>query len=167
VTLQGEVLQEAHLVVRSADHDRFAAPTDTGLATARRLLRRAAHGLHVAGLDALSARAAALAARVTDAADRDAVARDTRGLGRRIRRSGLLWMLRGVGTIEGVDAAERWRNRLDTIAAGLDGDVAVVPTPPAQPTVEDALVGMTLSDVMATLASVDALQTRPAAAGAA
>jgi hypothetical protein len=167
VTLQGEVLQEAHLVVRSADHDRFAAPTDTGLATARRLLRRAAHGLHVAGLDALAARAAALGLRVTDAADRGALARDTRALGRRIRRSGLLWTLRGVGTIDGVDAAVRWRNRLDTIAAGIDGDVAAVPTPPAPAIVVDTLVGMTLSDAMATLASYDALHTQAAEAGAA
>ena len=166
VTLQGEVLQEAHLVVRTADHDRFAAPTDEGLATARRLLRRAAHGLHVAGLDALAARTAALAARVTDAADRRALVRDTRGLGRRIRHSGLLWTLRGVGTIDGVDAAGRWRNRLDTIAAGLDGDMPAASGPPVMPAVEDALVGMTLADAMATLASVDALQARPAGAGA-
>ena len=166
VTLQGEVLQEADLVVRTAGTDRFSGPVDEDLHTARRLLRRTAHGLHVAGLDALAARAAALAGRVTDDAERAVLARDARGLARRIRRSGLLWTLREVGVLDGTDAAARWRGRLDAIAAGLDGDAAAVPAPPAAGTVAHALVGLTLTDAVGTIASIDALQAQPAEAGA-
>jgi hypothetical protein len=162
VTLQGEVLQEVELTVREAGDHPFAHPTDAGLRTARHLLRRTAHGLHVAGLDALASRAAALAGRISDDADRTALVRDANRLGRRILRSGLLWTLRGVGTIDGVDAVDRWRSRLDAVAAGLDGRSAVAPAPPDHGTIEDALAGMTLTDVMATLASVDELVPQPA-----
>ncbi|HEX6257540.1 MAG TPA: hypothetical protein VFZ70_17150 [Euzebyales bacterium] len=158
VTLQGDVLQDAELTVRRARDEWFGEPADPDLRTARRLLRRTAHGLHVAGLDALASRAAALARTVTDDADRAPLARATAGLCRRVRRSGLLWTLRGVGTIDGGDAAQRWRHRIATLTAAIDGSVSGA-APSAEPSaVEAAVVGMTLTDAMATLASVDALQ---------
>ena len=164
VTLQGEVLQEVELTVRAADLGRFPQPAEADLRTARRLLRRTAHGLHVAGLDALAARAAALAARVTDDVDRAALVRDAHRLGRRIRRSGLLWTQRGVGTIDGVDAAGRWRARLDALGTALDGNVDTASAPPDHATIENVLTGMTLTDAMATLASIDTLAPQPTGA---
>jgi hypothetical protein len=164
VTLQGEVLQDAELTVRSTDGAWPGDPSDADLRTARRLLRRTAHGLHVAGLDALASRAAALARRVTDDADRAALARAVARLCRVVRRSGLLWALRGVGVIDGDDAAQRWRHRLGTLAAAIDGSTSGIAPAPGVSAVEAAVVGATLTDTMATLASLDALQ--PDAVGA-
>ncbi|CAN5922576.1 hypothetical protein BH23ACT10_BH23ACT10_29540 [soil metagenome] len=159
VTLQGEVLQAAELTVRD-DSDRRAHPTDPGLRAARRLLCRTAHGMHVAGLDALASRAATLACRVTDDADRTALVRAAGRLRRRVRHSGLLWTLRDVGTIGGADAADRWRTRLAALTAGLDGRTDDVAQAPARAAVEDALVGMTMTDAVTTLASIDAPQSQ-------
>lgn len=166
VTLQGEVLQDAELTIRAADRSRFPEPVGKDLRTARHLLRRTAHGLHVAGLDALAARAAALAGRVTDDADRAALVRDARRLERRIRRSGLMWTLWHVGTIDGLDAAGRWRARLAALARALDGTVGTAAPPPDPATIEEALTGVTLADAMATLASLDTLQPQVAGTAA-
>jgi hypothetical protein len=163
VRLQGEVVQDAEVTVRHDGNGRFDAPTDADLHTARRLLRHTAHGLHVAGLDALAFRAAALARGVTDGADRAALARGAEGLRRCVRRSGLLWTLRGVGVIDGDDAAQRWRHRLGTLATAIAGSMSDIASASDPAAVEAAVVGATLTDTMATLASLDALQ--PNAAG--
>lgn len=161
VTLQGDVLQQVELVVRPARAAACGPPAEGDLRTARRALRRTAHGLHVAGLDALASRAATLARRTTDRADRTALVGEARRLRRRIGRSGLLWTVRGVGMIDGRDAAARWRARLDLLLAALDGDADRASSPPPDhATVEAALAGMTVTDAMATLASVDAVQFR-------
>ncbi|HSJ46323.1 MAG TPA: hypothetical protein VK923_16730 [Euzebyales bacterium] len=164
VTLQGDVLREVELTIAAAHNSRFPQPDRRDLRTARHLLRRTAHGLHVAGLDALAARTAALAGRVADTADRTALVRDARRLERRIRRSGLLWTHRGVGAMDGVDAADRWRARLASLVSALDGTVVTPAAPEDQATIETVLTGMTLGDAMATLASVDVRAQQPAAA---
>jgi hypothetical protein len=162
VTLQGEVLQRVEATVRAADGDRFTQPADPGRRAALRLLRRTAHGLHVAGLDALAARAAGLALRIAANSEPTAVARNARRLARHVRRSGLLWTLRGVGTIDGVDAAARWRARLDALAGGVDGRAVMTPRPPDTVALREALTGLTMTDAMATLASFEALEPRAA-----
>lgn len=164
VALQGEVLQEVELSVAAADRSRFPEPAGREVRTARHLLRRTTHGLHVAGLDALAARAAALTGRVTDDADRTALVRDAGRLDRRIRRSGLLWTLRGVGAIDGADAADRWRARLAALVGTLDGTAMTTAVQEDHASIARALTGMTLTDAMATLASVDVRTQQPAAA---
>jgi hypothetical protein len=164
VTVQGEVVQEAELTVRHTRDAWPGDPMDADLRTARRLLRRTAHGLHVAGLDALAFRAAALARRLTDDAARGREAHATARLGRLVRRSGLLWTVRGAGVIDGHDAAQRWRQRLAAVTAAVEGAAPDSAPPPDPSAVEAAVVGATLTDTMATLASLDEVQ--PDTAGA-
>ncbi len=144
VVLQGDVLQSV---------DVAGAPPDPGPDEARHHLRLLAHGLHVHGLDALAARAAALAVaggRGSDVADRG------RRLARAVRRSGLLWALRGVGSLEGRgDAADRWRVRLEALGDGSLGD-AVGPRRGVAPgDLGPLLEGQTLGGAIATLTSLD------------
>lgn len=162
VTLQGEVLQHAVVTVRTGDGDRFAPPADPDRRAALRLLRRTAHGLHVAGLEALAARAAGLAVQVVGGSQAPALARGARRLAGHARRSGLLWTLRDVGAVDGVDAAARWRTRLDAMAGGLRGGAVATPAPPDTVALGDALTGLTMTDAVATLASFDALEPQPA-----
>lgn len=165
VTLQGEVLQEVTVRAQPAGADAMTtAPDDADLALARDLLRRMAHALHVAGLDALAARAAALGRRVTDTADRAVLLRDAARLARWVERSGLPRRLRGVGTIGGHDATDRSRARFAMLRALLGAGPAG-PTAPRPGRIEPdeltgatltaALTGATLTDAVATIASLD------------
>jgi hypothetical protein len=164
ITLQGEVLQDVSATVRPVVSDRFPQPADAAVRTVRHLLRRIAHGLHVAGLDALASRAAAMARHADDGGERLALIRDARRLVRRTYRSGVLWTLRDVGRIDGADASDRWRSRLDGLLSALDGTTHPGATSVATPVVEDVLTGMTLTDAVATLASIDAVDAQPATA---
>jgi hypothetical protein len=76
----------------------------------------------------------------------------------------LLWALRGVGAVDGVDAATRWRTRLGALAGDVaNGGAAVAATSVTDAaTLDGALAGLTLTDAVATLASFDALDPRPA-----
>jgi hypothetical protein len=163
VTLQGEVLQHVEVTVRPAGRG-ATVPGDPRDRAVVRLLRRTAHGLHVAGLDALAARAASLALRVAEGGDPRAVDRDARRLARAVRRSGLRWTLRGVGVVDAVDAATRWRTRLDALADSVGATDAPPPAATAidAGTLSGALAGMTVTDAVATLASFDALGPRHA-----
>lgn len=170
VTVQGEVLQRVDLTSDPpfVDHrpELAAAPHDT----ARDGLRWLAHALHVEGLDALAFRAAALARRITDDADTARVSRAAKQLDRSVRATGVLRTLRGVGRLSddtemahdrSTDTAGRWRVRLDGIVAALDCDsVALAGTGRWLPsrsvaTTSDALVGLTLTDAMSTIVSLD------------
>lgn len=158
VTLQGEVLQDV-AVDRAAppvvDH---AAPGDpaTPAAAARRGLHWLAHALHVEGLDALAGRAAHLASQVAVgdvAADRSADR-----LARLVTATGVLRSLRGVGAVDGADASDRWRQRLAAIVAALrDGVVprALEPAPSDDAALAGLLVGVTLTDAVSTLVSLE------------
>lgn len=155
--LQGEVVQAASVRLRLPPdrtigaplHDR--APATVEAAVARGELRWLSHALHVHGLDGLARRAARLA---IDHATVDAP-EDFAVLRRRLRWSGLRWSLRRVGAIDGRgDAATRWEERLDRIAAAIAGE-RVEHTPTVTPEqLEGALVGSTLADLVTTLVSV-------------
>lgn len=155
VTLQGEVLQRVEVDRTTSTSPAIGTPLVDGSDASegtRQGLRWLAHGLHVHGLDAHAARAAALA--VDPSVDRR---RAFGSLGRSIRRSGLLWALRGVGRIDGrKDAEHRWREGLDRIDAGLAGERPPVHAAPSSSfsDVSGALVGMTLTDAVATLVSL-------------
>lgn len=168
VTLQGEVLQEVGLRPPPVGAGSLRLADDLGeddaLARTRRGLRWLAHALHVHGLDADAARAARLAGGCRPGVD---LVRPYRALRRRLRWTGLWWSLRGVGVIDGAgDAASRWAARLDQIGAGLAGDPvgaspsSVIP----QGGLPVVLVGMTLTDALTTLVSLD-LTVEPAANG--
>lgn len=173
VVLQGEVVQQVTPQVDplSGDAGGFdpLLPSDASRAAARRGLRWLAHALHVAGLDGLAARAAGLASRVTDDADRATLSGDVIRLLRRIRWTGVLHTLRGVGastaSVDG-DVAERWRRRMGAIAATLadgavprDGVAADALEPMAFDAASNALVrmlpGLTLTDAVSTIVSLD------------
>lgn len=158
VTLQGDVLQEV-TASRSAAEAADGGVTEPG----RQGLRWLAHALHVHGLDALATRAAGLAG---DRGRGHDVGADLSQLRRRIRRSGLLWMLRGTGAIDGAgDAAERWSCRLDALEATV-GDAALDGSSPTA--VEDLgalLTGKTLGDAVTSIVSLD-LDPTPVPRGA-
>jgi hypothetical protein len=108
VVLQGDVVQhaEVHLLDQGSgpDLDDLVA-LEADVRRARHDLRWLAEGLHLAGLSALSARAAACSLRPDDAARRRLV--------RAVRRSGLLRTWSGVAVLDGRDAARRLADRLD------------------------------------------------------
>lgn len=153
VNLQGDVLQEV-ATSRSPVVPEEGVDVDPG----RRGLRWLAHALHVQGLDPLAVRAAGLAR--DRGCGRD-VGADVTRLRRRIRRSGLLWMLRETGVLDGGgDAADRWSRRLDVIEAAV-GDAALEESPPTAVEDLDALLrGKTLGDAITTIVSLD-LDTAP------
>ncbi len=156
ITLQGDVLQEVAAT-------RSGPPSSAGpsLAPGRQGLRWLAHALHVQGLDALGVRAAGLARDCGQGGD---VAAGFAHLRRHLRRSGLLWMLRGTGATDDLgDAADRWARRLDALDAVLRGA-----TPAEEPlaAVEDLgalLEGRTLGDAVTTIVSLDLDRTPQAA----
>ena len=154
-TLQGEVVQALRPRLAAPGGEAMGAdPTasDATVGPARARLRWLAHGLHVHGLDALATRAARLAARVDEPGATDAFRR----LRRFVVRSGLLWSVRGVGVVDDMgDSADRWRLRLDEIAAALAGEPVDEHRPRlAWDALADALVGLTLTDAITTLTSV-------------
>lgn len=164
VVLQGEVLLDAtpHLTARrpaNAAHADPCLPEDPTLAEARRGLQWLAHALHVAGLDALAARSAALALRTIDAADRDALASGAARVFRAVRRSGVLRGLAGIGVDPdgGDDAAARWRRRIDATAGAIAGDPVAGdhPSEDVGTLLAGMLPGMTLADAIATVVSLD------------
>lgn len=179
VTLQGDVLQRVTprvdgVVAQAVPTDPLL-PLHASLAGARRGLRWLAHALHVEGLDALAVRAARLAGRVTADADRALLAREMARVARRVRRTGVLFTLRGVGTIAddaaapngswpsvpiAGDVATRWRGRMDAIHDALHADAD---RPELEPTSFDAahdvlshvLPGMTVRNAVSTIVSLD------------
>ncbi|WCO68026.1 hypothetical protein PO878_04720 [Iamia majanohamensis] len=159
VTLQGDVLQKVS-ARRSDPTPEEGVDVDPG----RQGLRWLAHALHVQGLDALAAQAADLACDRSRGRD---VGVDLRRLRRRIRRSGLLWMLRQTGVVDGDgDAADRWSRRLDAIEAAV-GDAVLDRSPPtAVEDLDELLKGKTLGDAVTTIVSLD-LDTAPMVRGAA
>lgn len=166
VTLQGEVLQEVELRPPPVDGAPFRDDlgADDTSAPARRGLRWLAHALHVHGLDADAARAARLAGRCRPGVD---LIPPYRALRRRLRWTGLRWSLRGVGPIDGAgDAAGRWDARLDQIDAGLAGDPVggALPSAVAWGALPHVLEGLTLTDAVTTLVSLD-LAAQPATRG--
>lgn len=156
-TVQGDVLQvvEPTLAGDGDADDAVGGPVERGdVAAARAGLRWLALGLHVHGLDALATRAARLAAGVGAGDD---VARAYDRLRRSVRRSGLLWSVRGVGAIDGLgDAADRWRRRLDEIADALDGARAVDAGGDelSWDDLAEVLAGQTITDAVTTIVSV-------------
>lgn len=163
VVLQGEVLREATLRLDALGGTAADAtlPSEPSSAMARSGLRWLAHALHVEGLDALAARAAALASRVTGATDRAALSRHADALMRRVRRTGVLRNLHDVGVVPGSgDAAHRWRERMDAIVCALrDNQMpdALEPTrlDTARDLLADALPGSTLTAAISTIVSLD------------
>lgn len=175
VALQGEVVTSAaprdRPVMSPAAAQSFGRhPVAPGRSSARRGLRWLSHALHVQGLDALAARAALLATAIGDGADDAAVTGGLRRLERRVERSGVLRGLNGVGLVGGAlphwaehlrgDAGQRWRRRLAAIGAALrDGSrqpaLAGVVVDPDSDLLERVLVGATLADAVATIASLD------------
>lgn len=165
VTLQGDLMQQVTPRLPAGDAIRRAAssPTDTGVHG----LRWLAHALHVAGLDALAARAAALATRTTratTAADRAGIARRTAWLLRAVARSGVIRGLRGVGhdARSGDDSATRWQRHLGEIEQGSSRDRLARPATTAGPDetralLERVLPGVTWADAVATIVSLDLL----------
>jgi hypothetical protein len=157
VTLQGEVVQASTAEVAAVPH---APPSgapfdDDATEPARRGLRWLAHALHLHGLDPLAVRAARLAAAAGDGVARDATVGELRALRSSIRRSALLWTLRGVGPVEGHgDAAARWRDRLDGIGRALHGDHTEAPQV-SWDELTRSLIGMTLNEAVLTMASFD------------
>jgi hypothetical protein len=176
VTLQGEVVQACELHRSPPDETTSehgpvpSRPRQRQVHPATDLLRHLAWALHLHGLDGLGARAARLAVASTGTdVDRSHLSRDLAALRRRIGRTGLLWGLRSVGPIEGRgDAAMRWKNRLETIAEAVETGDAPAADPLASLSVEAlgrAIVGLSLTDAMTTIASVDlASVTRSVAA---
>lgn len=156
VTLQGEVVQECVA-------GREGAPRSKRGSTGE--LRHLAWALHVAGLEGLAARAARLAIGAAEDMGRSALAHGFGRLRRSIRRSGWLWNLRGVGPVEGLDAAQRWRHRLDGLdrafdASGTQGDADPTGDRPAGgpcplEALGDVLEGLTVTDAVTTIASLD------------
>lgn len=156
VTLQGEVVQEC-VAARAGDAGSTQGSVDE--------LRHLAWALHLAGLDGLAARAARLAHGEAERFERSALAHDFGRLGRRIKRSGWLWNLRGVGPADGLDAAQRWRRRLDGLdqafaAARTQGDADSTGGRSAVGTCSigalgDLLEGLTVTDAVTTIASLD------------
>lgn len=156
VTLQGEVLQQAELHPPAAAPNGLPPPDDLGddpaVASARRGLRWLAHALHVHGLDPHAARAAQLAVRAAG----DDVCRRFRVLHRAVKRSGVLWSLRGVGPLHGGDAAARWVAHLDRIDTALSGEPTRASSSPRSfDELGSALAGMTIADAVATIVSLD------------
>ncbi|MGI8937625.1 MAG: hypothetical protein ACR2JF_05305 [Iamia sp.] len=148
VTLQGDVLQQV-----AATRPGAPVAAGTTVAPGRQGLHGLAHGLHVQGLEGLAARAAGLA---LDCGRGREVGPDLVRLRRGIRRSGLLWMLKGTGVSGQVgDAADRWAHRLDRVEAAVGGGA------PPESTVLDLddlgplLEGRTLGDAITTLVSLD------------
>lgn len=161
VTMQGEVLQQ--VVARTAapaSSDPTGWLPDEQVSAVRHELRRLALALHVHGLDALAVRAARLAARLAarPAADDRGVER----LCRSIRRSGLLWGVRGVGSLDGLgDASDRWQARLSRLirlARAGEGPEDSEATDERGDVDDDdlaaALQGMTVTDAVTTVVSL-------------
>lgn len=171
VTLQGEVLQRVDVAIDPPVSDRWRDDAAPPYETARDGLRWLAHALHIEGLDALASRAASVARGLADDENGPRAAAAARRLRRRVRATGVLQALRGVGRLvddtRGVqdgpaDAATRWRVRLDRIVAALDGDPATLEGAghrPSLATVSRALTGLTLTDAISTIASLDLLGT--------
>ncbi len=161
VVMQGEVLREAEVRLDAPTAADTPAGSDRAAASARHGLQWLAHALHVEGLDALAAHAAALAARVTGDGDRGALSRRAEALARRVRRTGVLRTLRGVGVVEPAgDAAARWQARLDVIAGALRDDHAPAVLDPTGPAIACDLLprvlpGSTLTDAISTIVSLD------------
>jgi hypothetical protein len=157
LTLQGEVVQAASVSEPVSPRRPGGSAFESDVADpARRALRWLAHGLHVHGLDALAVRAARLAVRRSDGDTAPALAADLATLRRQIRRSGLLWTLRGTGVVEGRgDAADRWRSQLDAVGRGLHGDDEGTTARVAWDELALALAGTTLNEAVATIASFD------------
>lgn len=164
VTLQGEVVQDCELRRSAADdpsgavHPARQGPP--GVRQAAGLLRHLSWGLHVQGLDGLAARAARFAvAAGSDDADRSQLGRDIAALRKRIGRTGLLWSLRSVGLIEGRGhAADRWHARLEAVAQAVETADPIPPgsvEPVALEDLGEAITGLSLTDAVATIASVD------------
>ncbi len=148
VTLQGEVLQHAELHRSGAE-----GPTDSDPSAPpghRSTLRQLSWALHLAGLDGLAAQAARLSVGLTESGQTDNA--DLARLRRRIRRRGWLWTLRGVGALDGRDAADRWRSRLDSLTTPDLGGPADLRC--ALDDLGRALAGATLTDAVAAIASV-------------
>ncbi len=164
VTMQGEVLQDVVPSVARAQAAGSAPNGASGESPAgtvdpiRSDLRWLALALHVHGLDALSTRAARLAATGRD--DRRAVSR----LCRSVRRSGLLWGIGGVGPVHGAgDAADRWRARLARLEAGdLSAGCDESPIGTSWSTLAAHLVGLTLTDAVTTVVSMHDRLRQPA-----
>lgn len=151
VTLQGEVLQEVapRLHVPSTA-DLGTALTDADVDGLRDDLRWLTLALHVHGLDALSQRAARLSC---DGGNEHGVRR----LCRSVRRSGLLWSVRGAGRIDGFgDVADRWDVRLARLAEGSRSDRTGVGSHAdmAWQGLAAGLVGLTLTDAVSTVVSM-------------
>lgn len=164
VAIQGEVVQYAELIAHPAGgRPPEADDSSPVLVNARENLRWLAHALHVHGLDAHAARAAALAAAITLALSSgtpvDDVADTARtGLAavrRSLRGTGLRWSLRGVGTVGGVDAWGRWVGRLDAIASSLAGEPGEAPPAVAPAEISASLCGMALGEAIVTIVSHD------------
>ncbi len=156
VTLQGEVLQEVavdHLPSSEPALDDDHGPAAASWFERHRSLTWLAHALHVQGLEAYASRAAGLAVAARTGRD---IAADAAALRRHLRRSGLFWTLRGIGPIDGLgDVSDRWRWRLDRIERPTPS-----PGPPEQPVVAadglaGLLPGMTLTDAITTIVSLD------------
>ncbi len=144
LVLQGDVIQSAVAYPAPAPPS-LLEPAEP-VSRHRSHLRWLAHALHVHGLDGLAARAAALAPiDVGTPGVADGVVR----LRNQVRRSGLLWSLRGQGPLDGRgDCRRRWMDRLDQL---VDGS-------PAEPAPGDEVVGLlcgfTWHEAVATLVSV-------------
>ncbi|MGK2930482.1 MAG: hypothetical protein ACSLFO_13000 [Acidimicrobiales bacterium] len=151
VTMQGEVLQEVTPRLAVPTSDDLGAPlTAADVDPVRAVLRWLALALHVHGLGALSQCAARLSCA---GGDERAVHR----LCRSVRRSGLLWSVRGVGEIEGFgDVADRWDARLDLLEgrspAPDSGDAPHVDM--VWRGLAAGLVGLSLTDAVSTMVSM-------------
>jgi len=184
VVLQGEVLQSVDVVTPSVAADSTSpgdGPAGAGSPAARRGLRWLSHALHVHGLDALAARAAILAAAVGAGADQAVLSGGMRVLHRRIRRSGVLATLRGVGHVDSAsplgddhvrgDARDRWVRRIaaidDTLRErGQHRALAGLPRA-AHQHLPPLLRGATWNAAVATIVSLDLDATRWRPAGVA
>ena len=129
--------------------------------------RHLSWGLHLQGLDTLATRAAHRARAAGEATiDRDRSGWQTGSLQRRIRRSGMLWTLRGVGVIDGRgDAADRWAQRIEALRADRPVDRSwstLGARPLSMDALGPALVGLTLTDAVSTIASLDLAAPAPA-----
>lgn len=161
VVLQGDVLRHVQPRLEPATVGPADVPPEDTVGPGRRGLQWLAHALHVEGLDALAANAAQLASRAAGDGERVVLSRRAEALARRVRRTGVLRTLRGVGAVEHAgDAAARWQARLDVIAGALRDTQAPTVLDPmgaaaAHELLADVLPGSTLTDAVSTIVSLD------------
>ena len=158
--LQGGLAQEVEVAMLGLG----AGPAldEAGSVGARRPLQWLAEVLRLSGLDALGTRAARLARDARDARDQgtgpdglDGSARARATLVRRVRRSGLAASWVGLAPLNGRDARQRLELALSAILAG---EARPSPTADADLSPGDVgalLVGLSWTDAVAALASLD------------